>query len=106
MWARAELERRGTYMREVKKQFQEGHPLVQMIQQCLNNIVEERPTIQQVMEWLELTRAEVEDNEFDVNKRSLAQILQSRNIHIQQQRVEKWMKNNCKSTKKIKITAT
>ena len=85
---RTELERRGNYMQEVRKQFREGHPLIQMIQRCLNNIIEERPTIQQVMGWLEEARAEVEDGEYDVNKLSLAQLLQSRNLHIQQQQWE------------------
>ena len=92
---RTELERRGNYMQEVRRQFQGGHPLVQMIQRCLNNIIEERPTIQQVMGWLEEARADVEDGEYDTNKLSLAQLLQSRNQenhslreNIQQQQQE------------------
>ena len=88
MVGRTELERRGNYMQEVRRQFREGHPLVQMIQQCLSNVLEERPTIQQVMGWLEEARAEVEDGEYDTNKLSLAQLLQSRNLHIQQQQQE------------------
>ena len=88
--ARTELERRGNYMQEVRKQFQEGHPLVQMIQQCLNNIIEERPTIQQVMGWLEEARAEVEDGEYDTNKLSLAQLLQSRNQENHSLREQKY----------------
>ena len=86
--ARTELERRGNYMQEVRRQFREGHPLVQMIQRCLSNIIEERPTIQQVMGWLEEARAEVEDGEYDVL--SLAQLLQSRNLHIEQQQRENY----------------
>ena len=39
----------------------------------------ERPTIPQVMGWLEETRAEVEDGEYDVNKLSLAQLPRYRN---------------------------
>ena len=85
---RSELERRGNYMQEVRRQFQEGHPLIQMIQQCLKNKIRQRPTIQQVMRWLEEAKAEVEDGEYDVTKLSLAQLLQSRNVHIQQQEVE------------------
>ena len=85
MVGRTELERRGNYMREVTRQFREGHPLVQMIQRCLKNRMRERPTIQQVMGLLEEARAEVEDGEYDVNKLSLAQLLQSRNLNIQQQ---------------------
>ena len=86
MVGRTELERRGNYMQEVRRQFREGHPLVQMIQRCLKNRLRERPTIQQVMGWLEEARAEVEDGEYDVL--SLAQLLQSRNLHIQQQQQE------------------
>ena len=85
---RTELERRGNYMQEVRRQFRGGHPLVQMIQRCLKNRMRERPTIQQVMGWLEEARAEVEDGEYDTNKLSLAQLLQSRNLHIQQQQRE------------------
>ena len=95
MVGRTELERRGNYMQEVRRQFREGHPLVQMIQRCLKNRLRERPTIQQVMGWLEEARAEVEDGEYDVNKLSLAQLLQSRNQencsqreNIQQQQQE------------------
>ena len=83
---RTELERRDNYMQEVRKQFREGHPLVQMIQRCLKNRIRERPTIQQVMVWLEEARAEVEDGEYDVNKLSLAQLLQSRNQENRSQR--------------------
>ena len=88
MVGRTELEHRGNYMQEVRRQFQEVHPLVQMIQQCLKNRLTERPTIQQVMQWLEEARAEVADGEYDMNKLSLAQLLQSRNLHIQQQQEE------------------
>ena len=85
---RTELDRRGNYMREVTRQFREGHPMVQMIQWCLKNRMRERPTIQQVMGLLEEARAEIEDGEYDVNKLSLAQLLQSRNLSIQQQGIQ------------------
>ena len=97
MVGRTELERRGNYMQEVMKQFREGHPLVQMIQRCLNNIIEERPTIQQVMGLLEEARAEVEDGEYDTNKLSLAQLLQSRNQENRSQRenIQQQQRENC-----------
>ena len=72
---RTELERRSNYMRDVMRQFREGHPMVQMIQQCLKNSIRERPSTQQVMELLEEARAEVEDCEYNVNKLSLVQLL-------------------------------
>ena len=82
---RTELERRGNYMQEVRRQFREGHPLVQMIQRCLSNVLEERPTIQQVMGWLEEARVEVEDGEYNMDKLSMAQLLQSLSFHVKQQ---------------------
>ena len=93
---RSELERRGNCMREVKRQFREGHPLVQMIQRCLKNRMRERPTIQQVMGWLEEARPEVEDGEYDVNKLSLAQLLQSRNqaVHSMRDNIQQQQREN------------
>jgi hypothetical protein len=58
--------------------------MVQIIQQCLKNSIRERPSTQQVMELLEEARAEIDDCGFNVNKLSLVQLLQSRNLHIQQ----------------------
>ena len=77
MVGRTELERRGNYMQEVMKQFREEHPLVQMIQWCLQNNTEERPRIQHVIRLLEEAKA-VED---DMNTLSLL----PRNPHMQQQ---------------------
>ena len=85
MVGRTELERRGNYLWEVTRRFREGHPLVQMFQRCLKNRMRERPSIQQVMGWLEEARSEVQDGEYDANKLSLAQLLHSRN---QQQRLQ------------------
>ena len=100
---RSELERRGNYMREAKRQFREGHPLVQMIQRCLKNRMRERPTIQQVMGWLEEARAEVEDGEYDVNKLSLAQLLQSRNqaVHSLRENIQQQQQENRSLRKNI-----
>ena len=77
MVGRTELERRAEYMTKVFKQFPQGHPFVSLIQWCLKNRFKERPSIQQVQQWLEEGRARVEDKEFDINKLSLAQVLQS-----------------------------
>ena len=72
MASRTELERRSNYMQRVLDQFEEGHPFVLLIKQCLNNQKSERPTIKRVLEHLEQARAEFED---DGNKLSLLQAL-------------------------------
>ena len=77
MVGRTELQRRTDYMQEVLHQFRQGHVFVRLIQQCLKNRPTERPSIQRVQQWLEEGRTRVEDEEFDVDKLSLAQVLHS-----------------------------
>ena len=73
--ARTELERREAYMRKVYSQLPENHPLIEMIEQCLENSPEDRPSIQQVVQLLEQARAEIGANESDLNKLELVQAL-------------------------------
>ena len=86
MLGRTKLERRGSYMQQILKQLREGHPLVQMIQRCLKNRLKERPTIQQVIQWLEQAKAEVKDHGYDKDKLSLTQLLKSSEEQLEQQR--------------------
>ena len=83
---RTELERRSDYMQEILRQFpQKCHPMIQMIEQCLKNEKEERPTVQQVIHWLRLIKCDIQDDEYDIHKLSLARLLQSKHQCIQQQ---------------------
>ena len=83
---RTELERRSDYMQEILRQFpQKCHPMIQMIEQCLKNEKEERPTVQQVIHWLRLTKCDIQDDEYDIHKLSLIRLLQSKHQCIQQQ---------------------
>ena len=82
MVGRTELQRRGNYMQQIQRQFRDGHPLIQMIQRCLKNFLEDRPTVHGVVELLEQARAEVEDGEYDVNKLALAQALRQKVQHL------------------------
>ena len=74
--ARTELERRDRYMRVIYGQLGEIHPLVQMIVQCLG-FPEDRPSIHEVLRWLEEGREEVRDEQTDMNKLELLQALQT-----------------------------
>ena len=75
--ARNELERRDEYMQKIYKHFRNDHPLIEMIKGCLHNIYEKRPDIHEVLQLLEQTRAEISDEESDMNKLELVQALQS-----------------------------
>ena len=74
--ARTELERREHYMRMIYSQLRENHPLLQMIERCLD-FPEDRPSIREVVHLLEQARAEDRDEQLDMNKLELVQALQS-----------------------------
>ena len=74
--ARTELERRERYMRMIYSQLREKHPLIQMIEGCLD-FPEERPSIREVLRLLEEARAEERDEQTDMNKLELLQALQT-----------------------------
>ena len=73
--ARTELERRERYMQKVYSQLREDHPLIQMVEQCLENFPEDRPTIQHVVQLLEQVKAETGYGECDMNKLELMRSL-------------------------------
>ena len=72
--ARTELERRERYMRMIYCQLRENHPLLQMIERCLD-FPEDRPSIRQVVHLLEQARPEDRDDQMDMNKLELVQAL-------------------------------
>ena len=80
---RSELQRRSEYMRYVNEQLRAcgqlrgDHPLIQLIQQCLQNKSSKRPGIGEVLHLLEEARAGVRDEESERNKRELVQALQT-----------------------------
>ena len=73
---RTELERREHYMRMIYSQLREKHPLLQMIERCLD-FPEDRPSIGEVVGLLEQARAEDRDEQTDMNKLELVRALQT-----------------------------
>ena len=71
---RSEVERREKYMRMIYNQLRENHPLLQMIERCLD-FPEDRPSIREVLSLLEQARAEDTDEHMDMNKLELVQAL-------------------------------
>ena len=91
MVGRTELERRGNYMQQIHRLLREGHPLIRMIQRCLKNLPEDRPTIHAVLAFLEQARAEVQDGECDMSKLELIQTLRQKMqlIQAKDERIER-----------------
>ena len=74
--ARTELERREHYMRMIYRQLRENHPLLQMIERCLD-FPEDRPSIGEVVGLLEQARAKDRDEQTDMNKLELVRARQT-----------------------------
>jgi serine/threonine protein kinase len=74
--ARTELERRAQYMQMIYRQLRENHPLLQMIERCLDS-PEDRPSIGEVLHLLEQARAEERDEQMEMNKLELLRTLQT-----------------------------
>ena len=75
--ARTELERREQYVQKIYSQLGKNHPLIQLIEMCLHNFPEDRPDIREVLQLFEQARAEIRDEESDMNKLELVQALHS-----------------------------
>ena len=80
---RTELQRRSNYMANVNAQLRAcgqlhgDHPLIRLIQQCLQNIPTKRPGIREVLRLLEEARAGVRNEESERNKCELVKALQN-----------------------------
>ena len=80
--ARTELQRRSTYMQSVYTQLRAcgqlrwDHPLIQLIQQCLQNVPSKRPSIREVLHLINLTRGGIRDEKSERNKEELVRALQ------------------------------
>ena len=81
--ARTELERRSRYMQQIYTQLQDDHPLVRMIQQCLMNHPQDRPTIYEVLVFLTQAKDDLKDSKHDVSKLVLLQNLKEKDEHIE-----------------------
>ena len=81
--ARTELQRRSKYMQNVNTQLRGcgqlrgDHPLIQLIQQCLQNGPDKRPSICKVLGLIEQARAGIRDEESERNKKELVRALQN-----------------------------
>ena len=79
---RTELQRRSEYMQYVNIQLQacgqmcKDHPLIRLIEECLNNSPLKRPNISGVLHLLKEARDGITDEKSEINKEKLVQTLQ------------------------------
>ena len=81
--ARTELEQHGRYMQNVNTklracgQLREDHPVIKLIQKCLNNGAHNCPNIGEVLGLLEEARAGIRDEESERNRVELVRALRN-----------------------------
>ena len=81
--ARTELQRRSDYVKDVNTQLRAcgqlrgDHPLIRLIQQCLQNLPAKRPGIGEVLRLLDEARAGIRDEESERNRQELVRALQT-----------------------------
>ena len=73
---RSELERRNKYIQMIYSQLRVDHPLLKMIERCLD-FPEDRPGIDEVLGLLEKARGEERDDQMEMNKLELIQALRT-----------------------------
>ena len=84
--ARTELQRRDNYIVTIYRDLPRGHPLIRLIESCLENIPEIRPSIDRALELVQEAMADVKGNRYaHLNKLQLVQLLEKRDIDIKQQ---------------------
>ena len=71
--ARTELQRRDEYMQKITPQLSPDHPLIRMIQQCMQNVPKKRPGVRDVLQLLEQAGSLVVDEGCEMNKLELLQ---------------------------------
>ncbi len=74
--ARSEVERRENYFTRLHRQLGERHPLVQLVERCLDNDPQYRPSAVDVLQQLEAV--EIEDPYQDLTKLDMIRLLQQR----------------------------
>ena len=92
MVGRTELERRSNYMQTIYSQLRKDHPLIEMIEQCLSNLPEDRPRVGAVLTLIDQARAESKGDEYNLSKlgliQALNQLVQARDQFIQEKMEE------------------
>ena len=93
---RSEYERRIDFMKNVFEKLpstpsgEQAHPLILLIQQCLQNAPKDRLDITQVLQLLEEARAGVRDGDNETNKRKLVKALQNQPKNQVRERIGKF----------------
>ena len=72
---RTEVERRIVYIEQIRQELGHQHPMVLLIEGCLQNTPQERPTITRILQVLEVVRAQIPDHYGRMSRLEVEQVL-------------------------------
>ena len=85
---RTEVERRIVYIEQIQQQLGRQHPMVLMIERCLQNTPQERPTVNHLLQVLEGARAQIPNRYGQMSRLEIEQVLagkQGEVVQLQQE---------------------
>ena len=75
--ARSEIERRVDYIQQIRDKFGQRHVLVSIVEHCLEDLPEDRPPIEEIIQQLEEAKTQIPDRYGEMTKFKLEQEIQS-----------------------------
>ena len=81
--ARSEIERRVDYIQQIRDKFGQQHVLVSIVEHCLEDLPEDRPSIEEVIRQLEETKTQIPDRYGEMTKLEVEQENQSQQLELE-----------------------
>ena len=81
--ARTEVQRRDEYIKLLYQQLGEQHPLVLLVEECLDNEPSERPSAQELLQQLEGMKAHIKDPYQHLTKLDTMRMLREKDMENQ-----------------------
>ena len=85
--ARSEIERRVDYIQRIRDTLGQQHVLVSIVEHCLEDLPEDRPSIEEVIQQLEEAKTQIPDRYGEMTKFKLEQEIQSLQLQLEDLRV-------------------
>ena len=85
--ARSEIERRVDYIKQIQDTLGQQHVMVSIVEHCLEDLPEDRPSIEEVVQKLEEAKTQIPDHYGEMTKFELEQENQSLQLQLEDLRV-------------------
>ena len=80
--ARTELQRRENYTASIYNNFPKSHPLIQLIESCLDNVPQSRPSIDHVLQLIEQGQGRIDKNTHELSQHEIKVTCQQEKVSL------------------------